>query len=690
MSHPNADNKISHSKEDLPEGTELPSNSPRITTQVSVTTAEAGNAENARPQTTTPHSVLQTSSQPPLLPQAFPSTVPFSPPVLGPGQQFSQTSTLVPTSERGCIPNIVRKAVPLEDLREHPNFHELPHPSQVQIQCLQHLSLYRKDSWQYTVLIKGRLNCGQLASLLGFYEEKYARSLKIPEGRIGHSHARDVWEALRVKTITDFQQLQRIGNYQRFRRQTKKWKRTNRGVWMFTYEPKKNAAFKQYRDLTSGRQHYATHPTVQWQRAHDPVGLLAAVNMFGKLGAKIKEVGMLPMEAVGIPMHFNIHRNVLDVGLLSASPQAIIEWYNGTIEVLSVVSKCPFERVPLDASQKPEFRVVARDPEQFIPPWMYPQIQFQIYCAGIKTTSAIVIFYSPTGGMNLFRVAKCPAYVDLMLTFVHVFQKQWAHAPPPENFFQDVQGYDEFCNWTIELATKIPMLSHIQPEMVQTSPLDHPSNTSWFLDNVKSPYTNQNNNRNHRSDQNYSGGRGNRRRNFPNSNQRFYRRNRRNNNHNQLNANGQVQAQVNQQNNFVNNYPPSSYPPNNHFNQQNENHQSRGRRNKKKSRPPISNSIQPNQFDLAPREVQQQQPAPQDNIAPNHIPPLPTEQAIAPPLVIQNGPPGEAGPGWDVKVPVQTVDSMKQTEKDIVKGPTIAGGPNVEPKQGTSTIPSLE
>jgi len=461
---------------------------------------------------------------------------------------------------------------------------------------------------------------------------------------------------------------------------------------MFTYEPKKNAAFKQYRDLTSGRQHYATHPTVQWQRAHDPVGLLAAVNMFGKLGAKIKEVGMLPMEAVGIPMHFNIHRNVLDVGLLSASPQAIIEWYNGTIEVLSVVSKCPFERVPLDASQKPEFRVVARDPEQFIPPWMYPQIQFQIYCAGIKTTSAIVIFYSPTGGMNLFRVAKCPAYVDLMLTFVHVFQKQWAHAPPPENFFQDVQGYDEFCNWTIELATKIPMLSHILPEMVQTSPLEHPSNTNWFLDNVQNPYLNQNNNRNQSSDQNYNNrGRGNRRRNFQNNgNQRFHRRNRRNNNHNQLNATGQVQAQVHQQNSFVNNYPPSSHHPNNHLNQQNENHPSRGRRNRKKARPPNSNSVQPNQFEVKPREVQQQppihqQPAPQYNIAPNPIPPLPTEQPIASPPVIQN-PPGEAGPGWDVKVATANLEAKKQPEHEKVVA-TLNDGPDVDPKEGISVVP---
>merc|ERR1719285_627194 len=534
---------------------------------------------------------IQTSAPPQLLPQAFPSAAPFSPPVLG--QQFSQPSTLAPTTERGWVPNIVRKAVPLEDLREHPNFHELPHPSQVQIHCLQHLSLYRKDSWQYTNLIKGRLNCCQLASLLGFYEEKYARSLKIPEGRIGHKHAKDVWDALRVKHITDFQQLQRIARNPRFRRQTTKWKKTNRGVWMFTYEPHKHAAFKQYRDLTSGRQHNANHPTVQWQRAHDPVGLLAAVNMFGKLGAKIKEVGMLPMEAVGIPMHFNVQRSRLDVGSLSASPQAIIEWYNGTIEVLSVVSKCPFERVQIDGpNQKPQFSVVAREPEQFIPPWMYPQIQFQIYCAGIKTTSAIVIFYSPTGGMNLFRVAKCQAYVDLMLTFVHVFQN--------------------------------------------------------------------------------------------NSNQRYHRRNRRNNNHNQLNTGGQVQAQVNQQGGFMNNYPP-----NNHFNQQ-DNHPSRGRRNRKKSRPSNNNSVQPNQFDVTPRNVQQQQPAPQYNIAPTPIPALPTEHTIVPPTVVQSGRPGEAGPGWDVDVPAAAGESKKQPELEQVVGTTPADGPDVEPKEGVSSVPPTE
>merc|ERR1719285_828086 len=625
---------------------------------------------------------IQTSAPPQLLPQAFPSAAPFSPPVLG--QQFSQPSTLAPTTERGWVPNIVRKAVPLEDLREHPNFHELPHPSQVQIHCLQHLSLYRKDSWQYTNLIKGRLNCCQLASLLGFYEEKYARSLKIPEGRIGHSHAREVWEALRVKHITDFQQLQRIARNPRFRRQTTKWKKTNRGVWMFTYEPHKHAAFKQYRDLTSGRQHNANHPTIQWQRAHDPVGLLAAVNMFGKLGAKIKEVGILPMEAVGIPMHFHVVKNRLNVGLLSASPQAIIEWYNGTIEVLSVVSKCPFERMlPENPSPKVEYTVVDRPPESTIPPWMYPQIQFQIYCAGIKTTSAIVIFYSPTGGMNLFRVAKCQAYVDLMLTFVHVFQKQWADAPPPENFFVDFPGYDEFCSWTIDLATKIPMLSHIQPELVQTSPLDPPSNTSWFLDNVQNPYLN-NNNRNQRDNYNNSG-RGNRRRNFQNnSNQRYHRRNRRNNNHNQLNTGGQVQAQVNQQGGFMNNYPP-----NNHFNQQ-DNHPSRGRRNRKKSRPSNNNSVQPNQFDVTHRDVQQQQPAPQYNIAPNPIPALPTEHTIVPPTVVQSGRPGEAGPGWDVDVPAAAGESKKQPELEQVVGTTPADGPDVEPKEGVSSVPPTE
>jgi len=697
MSLTNVDNKISHAQEESSGGAELQSSSMLIPTQekekkhwqASIVTTEGESAENAPPQQTTPHLMLQASAPPQLLPQAFPSAAPFSPPVLG--QQFSQPSTLAPTTERGWIPNIVRKAVPLEDLREHPNFHELPHPSQVQIQCLQHLSLYRKDSWQYTNLIKGRLNCCQLASLLGFYEEKYARSLKIPEGRIGHSHARDVWEALRVKRITDFGQLQRIARNPRFRRQTSKWKRTNRGVWMFTYEPHKHAALKQYRDLTSGRQHNANHPTVQWQRAHDPVGLLAAVNMFGKLGAKIKEVGMLPMEAVGIPMHFNVQRSRLDVGSLSASPQAIIEWYNGTIEVLSVVSKCPFERVQIDGpNQKPQFSVVARDPEQYIPPWMYPQIQFQIYCAGIKTTSAIVIFYSPTGGMNLFRVAKCQAYVDLMLTFVHVFQKQWADAPPPENFFVDFPGYDEFCSWTIDLATKIPMLSHIQPELVQTSPLDHPSNTSWFLDNVQNPYLNQNNNRNQRDNYNNSG-RGNRRRNFQNNNnQRYHRRNRRNNNHNQLNTGGQVQAQVNQQGGFMNNYPPNnSYPPNNHFNQQ-DNHPSRGRRNRKKGRPSNNNSMQPNQFDVTPRNVQQQQPAPQYNIAPNPIPALPTEHTIVPPTVVQSGRPGEAGPGWDVDVPAAAGESKKQPELEQVVGTTPADGPDVEPKEGVSSVPPTE
>jgi len=407
----------------------------------------------------------------------------------------------------GHIPNVVRRAVPLEDLREHPSFYELPHPSEVRIQCFQHLSLYRKDSWQYTNLIKGRLNCNQLAAILGFYENKYSAMLKIPSARIGHKHAVDIWEALKEKPISDFQQpwtyifsdlifkLQRIAKNgrQRYKRQTTKWKHTTKSIFMFDYEPHKFAAFKQYRDLTSGRMHNADQPGIQWQRAHDPVGLLAAVNMFGKLGAKIKEVGMLPLDAVGIPATFHVQQHRLSMPLMSASPHAIIEWYNGTIEVLTVVSKCPFQRAqPKPNETRLEYRVVSRDPEASIPPWMYPQIQFQIFCAGIKTTSAIVIVATPTGGMNIFRVPKIQQYVDHMLTFVHMFHEQFIVTnptqPPPENFFSGIHNYETFLTWTADLAAKIPMLTHIPSEMVQCNNTNHPSNNWWFLENVPNPF----------------------------------------------------------------------------------------------------------------------------------------------------------------------------------------------------------
>jgi len=571
--HSNADNKTSHPEKEFSKNSYHGPSSSSTPGKVEVGKTN-NNTQHPQPQTQS-HVMSQVYQ---VTPQAFHTTsLPLTTKAIG--QQFNQNQPLpiIPkiTPERGLVPNVVYKAVPLEDLREHPNFQELPHPSEVHIQIVQHLSLYRKDSWQYTNLIKGRLNCSQLAGVLGFYEDKYARLLKIPEGRIGHKHALDAWEALREAPISDYQQLQRISRTPRFKRENKKWKITTRGVWMFDYEPNKGAALKQYRDLTCGRQHNANHPSIQWQRAHDPVGLLAAVNMFGKLGAKIKEVGMLPMEAVGIPPHFHVSRNQLKMPLLSASPQAIIEWYNGTIEVLSVVSMCPFQRVPPRGNspqKKVEYRVIDRDPEKLIPPWMLPQIQFQIYCAGIKTTSAIVIFFSPTRGMNIFRVQKCPSYVDYMLTFVHMFQKQFAHTPPQENFFQEVFGYENFCRWTVELATKIPMLSHIRPDMVQTSPLDHPSNTNWFLENVPNPYFNTNNRNQGRSDNNM---RLSRRR--QNINPRFHRRKRRNN-HNNNNHHPTPQLPSN----FIsNNYPPiNNYEP--FVNSYQNNQQQRGRRSRKK------------------------------------------------------------------------------------------------------------
>merc|ERR1719317_1730419 len=110
-----------------------------------------------------------------------------------------------------------------------------------------------------------------------------------------------------------------------------------------------------------------------------------------------------------------------------------------------------------------------------------------------------------------------------MLTYIHLFTKNFARSPPPANFFQDLQSYQQFCMWTVALASKIPMLSHVQPDMVQSYPTDHPSNTSWFLDNVSNPYLTPENRNQARSVRN----RGIRRGNYPNNNQRCSRRNRR-------------------------------------------------------------------------------------------------------------------------------------------------------------------
>ena len=102
-------------------------------------------------------------------------------------------------TSRGTLANVHYRSIPMEDLRVHPLFNELP--EQLYISQIEDISCFRQDSWQWTYLHRGRLTTSKAAAMLGIYDNKSATALQIPRSLVGHEKiSRALKEIITTKT----------------------------------------------------------------------------------------------------------------------------------------------------------------------------------------------------------------------------------------------------------------------------------------------------------------------------------------------------------------------------------------------------------------------------------------------------------------------------------------------------------
>lgn len=325
-------------------------------------------------------------------------------------------------SMSGDLPNIMWRSIPMDHVRIHPMFVPLPDASDVILQSLSELCLFRQDSWQWDALHQGRLTTSNLAAILGFYEAKTSSLLKIPKSLQGHSRVQIAWQHLchnppanwehlrsrsLLPTLDDLVPLQNMDSQH-------VWNRGHNLDFPYDYTPPNSYSNS---DITPSRISNQIEARMLWGSAQEATALLNVINFVGNLdpNATVKEAGMLLMEVLSEidclscsdPLG-NTYRDVFRrskenaLPLLGASPDGLIEYSDGSLEIIEI--KCQSPYYSNNSGKSGKFYVsFTRHTNEAIPVWHIPQIMMEMLCAGVQCRSTLVVlFYAD--GMKFYRV----------------------------------------------------------------------------------------------------------------------------------------------------------------------------------------------------------------------------------------------------------------------------------------------
>ena len=258
--------------------------------------------------------------------------------------------------QRGTVPNIAWRAVTMEELRAHPSFVALPPAATVVPTSAVDLRLFRQDSRQWWAIHAGRISTSACASCLGVYEEKSARSLRVPPSLCGHGKALDAHARLCSPALEDFALLH-----------PDEWADSDdvptnatqaAAVWQLPRTTGLDTSPFLYEHVgmhakgrgsrsggTGGALRAATYRSVgqirmAWGSVQEATSILAALNYFGQRNATVEEAGLQPLEALP---HAERARLPSPLPPIGASPDAIVRWPDGTVE--------PFEAPSSDGTR---------------------------------------------------------------------------------------------------------------------------------------------------------------------------------------------------------------------------------------------------------------------------------------------------------------------------------------------------
>lgn len=375
----------------------------------------------------------------------------------------------------GDLANVHWKSVSENDLCHHPLYCTLSKSSD-----LTSLSSIKQHTPEWQALHIGRLTTSSLASCLGFYETQTADKLGIPKSLRGHDRIVSAWEHLRSKPVVVAVPTSRPSSSSLA---SNTWISSSDHCFPFIYNPTRSSH-------ETHRYSSASDIRLDWGIAQEPTAILAVINYLTQTGtdAVVCESGMCLLEDIswgdGIYLPLKDWLREGSLPLLGASPDGIIRYADGRIEVLEVKCVSPFQESNSTEQSQGRFRWCERslhnkdatnDSKNGIAVWHIPQLQMEMLCAGPECQSALItVLY--VNGAKIYRVERNDQYILSMMTLVKEFYCQFIKSvpsnrmkPPPINysFPNNTKMYQQFIQHTIQIAQSAAVIATLDNSQIQ-------------------------------------------------------------------------------------------------------------------------------------------------------------------------------------------------------------------------------
>ena len=460
----------------------------------------------------------------------------------------------------GNLPDIYWRAIPMKHLRSHPSYQPLPKPKAITyLSHLEDVRQFRQDSWQWDMLHSGRCTTSQAAPALGLLENHAAKMLGIPKSlqkgcmgayvRLGQSALRTLEEMNSVLCCHDEQQYDYYnvddgdgeeewfyqtynnnnndssnvsGTNSTYQVRRRIWKKMPKQRYPFAAKYSHPITMEQIYDRRQQTKKYMSTLSspmrirMNWGNSQEATAILTALNYFYSVDPDVivKEVGMC-----GAGLKYNAtsfgrssqrreddNHDIHDL-ILGASPDAVIQYSNGTLEALEVKNHCPF--IPNRRQQREDgndstssitnstigrgrssYRIREMPIQATVPPAYIPQLMMEMLCLGDECKSAIMCRQTATNGAVLVRLRRDDEWIDEMIYWLERFVNDYVKkgTPPPRNFFWfDDDGnlcdrYQRFVRRTKELSDGVELVKYIEHGSIQRVLGDQGVRLPLFLD----------------------------------------------------------------------------------------------------------------------------------------------------------------------------------------------------------------
>lgn len=397
----------------------------------------------------------------------------------------------------GNFPDIHWRAVPMDHLRLHPLFSNLPTPESItRLDSLEDVRMFTQESWQWDALHSGRCTTSKAASALGLLEPSAGHALNIPVS--WRKGGKSAYYRLRQTPLDTLEEMNRVLCSKRMNVMQPMIHESEQPVWVIPAARNDGSSFpfaakymikitpeERARRKEQAMQYAASDGLsvrMSWGTAQEATSLLTALNYFWKKdpGVRLEEVGMC-----GAGLSSNQTGSVL----IGASPDAILHHSNGTMEALEVKNHCPFVPASFVDDNDANFavrQIPFRNPT--VPPLYAPQLMMEMLCVGHECRSAIMVRQTATNGAVIMRMHRDDEWIDEMMYWLNRFQHDYVKqgiVPPIDFFWSDndeSERYQQFIVRTRELSNSVEVLDIVKHHEIQRVVATSRNITSLFLD----------------------------------------------------------------------------------------------------------------------------------------------------------------------------------------------------------------